>query len=229
MLEGELMRSRAFFSSLCILGALFGPLAVRAEEFSQVSHYSAQMFPRGTVLVDTRVGDVTVEGWDESRVEIEAEKLVRAGSEKKAARRFERIKIELTANDEEVQLKTIFPPRRPWRLFRGATKLSVNYRIRIPSQATLVLKCTDGDVRIRGVDGRQEIRVGYGNVEVNLPSLWRVRSLNASTFLGYVQSNIHGEDGAGFGRKVEFWNPQGEQEVTVRVRFGGVYVYGRRD
>ena len=223
------MRSRAFLSSLCILGALCGPPAVRAGEFSQLSHYSARMFPRGTVLVDTRVGDVTVEGWDESRVEIEAEKVVRASSENKAARRFERIKVELTANDEEIQLKTVFPPRRPWRLFRGATKLSVNYRLRIPAQASLVLKCTDGDVRIRGIDGRQEIRVGYGNVEVNLPSLGRLRSLNASTFLGYVQSNIHGEEGAGVGRKVEFWNPRGEQEVTVRVRFGGVYVYGRRE
>ena len=228
-LEGELMRSRAILSILCILCALCGPAAARAEEFSQTSHYSTPMVPRGTVLVDTRVGDLTVEGWDEPRVEIEAEKVVRAGSEKKAARRLERIRIELTTNDEEVQLKTVFPPRRPWRLFRGATKLSVNYRIRIPASASLVLKCTDGDVRIHGIDGRQEIRVGYGNVEVNLPSLGRLRSLNASTFLGYVQSNIHDEEGAGFGRKVEFWNPRGEQEVKVRVRFGGVYVYGRRE
>jgi hypothetical protein len=223
------MRSRAILPSLFVLCALCGATVGRAEEFRQTSHYSAQMFPRGMVVVDTRVGDVTVEGWKESRVEIEAEKMVRAGSEKNAARRFERIKIELDTNDEQVQLKTVFPPRRPWRLFRGATRLSVNYRIRMPSEASLLLKCTDGDVQIRGIDGRQEIRVGYGNVEVNLPSLWRLRSLNASTFLGYVQSNLQGEEGAGFGRKVEFWNPQGEQEVTVRVRFGGVYVYGRRD
>jgi hypothetical protein len=223
------MRSRALLSSLCILAALLGSIAARADEFTQTSHYSAQIFPRGKVLIDTRVGDVLVEGWDKPRVEIEAEKVVRAGSEKKAAQRFKRIRIELKTNDEEVQLKTIFPPRRPWRLFRGATKLSVNYRLRVPAQASVVLKCTDGDVRIRGINGRQEIRVGYGNVEVNLPSLWRLRSLNASTFLGYVQSNIHGEEGAGFGRRVEFWNPQGEQEVTVRVRFGGVYVYGRSE
>jgi hypothetical protein len=223
------MRSRVILSGLCIVCALCGATPGRAEEYSQASHYSAQIFPRGMVVVDTRVGDVTVEGWDEPRVEIEAEKLVRAGSEKKAARRFERIKIEMSTNDEQVQLRTIYPPRRPWRLFRGATQLSVNYRIRMPSQASLVLKCTDGDVQIRGIDGRQEIRVSYGNVEVNLSSVSRLRSLDASTFLGYVQSNLHGEEGAGFGRKVEFWNPQGEQEVTVRVRFGGVYVYGRRD
>ncbi|MBI1984169.1 MAG: hypothetical protein HYS61_08225 [Acidobacteria bacterium] len=221
-----MMSSRAFLCSFSVLCVLCGPPAIRADEFSQTSYYSAEMVPRGTVQVDTRVGDVTVEGWDESRVEIAAEKVVRAGSERKAARRFERIKIEMTTNDEEVQLRTIFPPRRPWRPFRGATKLSVNYRIRMPAQATFVLKCTDGDVRIRGLVGHQEVRVGYGNVEVNLPSLWRVRSLNASTFLGYVQSNLHGETSAGFGRKVEFRNPQGEQEITVRVRFGGVYVFG---
>ena len=223
------MRSRAILTSLFVLCALCGTTAGRGEEFSQTSHFSAQIFPRGMVVVDTRVGDVTVEGWKESRVEIEAEKVVRAGSEKKATQRFQRIKIELNTNGEQVRLRSVFPPRRPWRLFRGATRLSVNYRIRMPSQASLVLRCTDGDVQIRGIDGRQEIRVGYGSVEINLPSLWRLRSLNASTFLGYVQSNLHGEEGAGFGRRVEFWNPQGEQEVSVRVRFGGVYVYGHRD
>jgi hypothetical protein len=216
---------------LCVLCALIGafPLALcaplRAEEYSQVSHYSAHMFPRGSVYIKARIGDLYVQGWDESRVEVEAEKLVQARSEAQARRRYQQIKIEFTSNDEQVQLRTIFPPRRPWRLFRGATNLSVNYRIRMPARASLTLKCVDGDVRIRGIAGRQDVRVGYGDVEVVVPSLWGLRSLKARSWLGYVQSDLHGEDSAGFGRAVSFWNPSGEQEINVRVRFGGVYVY----
>jgi len=201
------------------------PSVARADEFSQLSRYSAQMFPRGTVVVDTRVGDLTIEGWDQARVEIEAEKVVRATSEAKAKRLYEQIKIELKENDEEVRLRVIFPPRRPWRLFRGATKLSVNFRIRMPVEASLAVRCVDGDLRIRGIAGRQEVRVNYGNVEITVPSLWRLRSLNARTWLGYAESNLHDEGSAGFGRKISFWNPQGEQDITVQVRFGGVYVY----
>jgi len=207
------------------LFAFLLPSVARADEFSQLSRYSAQMFPRGTVVVDTRVGDLTIEGWDQARVEIEAEKVVRATSEAKAKRLYEQIKIELKENDEEVRLRVIFPPRRPWRLFRGATKLSVNFRIRMPVEASLAVRCVDGDLRIRGIAGRQEVRVNYGNVEITVPSLWRLRSLNARTWLGYAESNLHDEGSAGFGRKISFWNPQGEQDITVQVYFGGVYVY----
>lgn len=181
--------------------------------------------------METRIGDVAVEGWDEPRVEIEAEKVVRAGSEAKARKRFEQIKIELDNNDEEVRLRTIYPPRRPWRLFRGATRLSVNFRIRMPREASLVIKCVDGDLRIRGLAGDQDVRLNYGDVEIAVPSVWHLRSLDARAWLGYVQSRLNplDEGAAGFGRRVSFRNAQGEQEILVRVRFGGVSVYSDGD
>jgi hypothetical protein len=43
--------------------------------------------------------------------------------------------------------------------------------------------------------------------------------------LGYVQSNLHGEDKAGFGPRISFWNPSGEQDISVKVRMGGVFVF----
>jgi hypothetical protein len=205
--------------------ALLVPSLARADEFRQLFRYSVQMFPRGTVVLDTRVGDLTVEGWDQGRVEIEAEKVVHAASEAKARKLYDQIKIELKDNEEQLRLRVIFPPRRPWRLFRGATKLSVNLHLRIPAEASLLVKCTDGDLRIRGVVGRQEVRLNYGNVEINVPYVWRLRSLKARTWLGYAQSDLRGEDSAGFGRTVSFWNPQGEQDISVQVRFGGVYIY----
>lgn len=212
-------------SFLCVLGGLLFPAALRADEFSRVSRYSVRLFSYGTLVVDARIGDLRIEGWDEPRVEIEAEKLVRAGSEAKARRLYDQIRIELSGGDKEVRLRTLFPPRRPWRLFRGATKLSVNYRIRMPYDANLVVRCVDGDVRVRGIAGHQQIRVSYGDVEVTVPSLDRLRTLEARTFLGYVQSDIHGEEGAGFGRKVSFRNAEGAQDINVRVRLGGIYVY----
>jgi hypothetical protein len=212
-------------SSTLLIGAFFSPASARADEYSQVTHYTAGLFPRGTLYIDTRIGNIRVEGWDETGVEIEAEKVVQAGSEAKALRLFRQIRIELKEDGEEVFLRTIYPSRRPWRLFRGATKLSANFRIRMPHEASLTLRCIDGDVTIRGVGGRQDVRVGYGDVEVTVPSVDRLRLLSARSFLGYAQSDLNGENSAGFGRRVSFWNPQGEQEIRVRVRMGGVFVY----
>ena len=209
-----------------VLSALVSSTVARAGEYSQISHYKAGLFWRGTLYVETRIGDVKIEGWDKPDVEIEAEKVVQAGSEAGARQLFDQIKIQLTENGEEVFLRTLYPPRRPWRLFRGATKLSVNLRIRMPYEAKLSLKCVDGDVRIRGIAGNQRIRVSYGDVEVSIPSVDRLHSLDARSFLGYVQSDLHGEDSAGWGRGVSYFNTDGQQDIHVRVRMGGVYVYG---
>jgi len=211
---------------ICVFCGFVAPSGARAGEFSQVSHFKAGLFWRGTLYVETRIGDVKVEGWDKPDVEIEAEKVVQAGSEANARRLFDQIKIQLTENGEEVFLRTLYPPRRPWRLFRGATKLSVNFRIRMPYEAKLTLKCVDGDVRVHGIVGNQRIRVSYGDVEVSVPSVDRLHSLDARSFLGYVQSDLHGEDSAGWGRQVSFFNTDGAQDISVRVRMGGVYVYG---
>ena len=212
---------------LCLIGAwlFLAPFSLLADEFSKTLHYSVRMFSFGTLTVDTRMGNLQVEGWDEPRLEIEAEKVVEAKNEPRAQPLYDLVQVVVEGKDKQVQLRTLYPPRRLWRPFRGESKLSVNFRIRMPFDANLVLKCVDGDVRVNGLVGMQEIRVNYGDVEITVPSIYRLRSLNARSVLGYVQSDLHGEDSAGFGQKIVFWNSGGDQDILVRVRMGGVYVY----
>ena len=213
-----------FLCLLCLLGG-----SARADECSRVYRYSVRMFSNGLLTINTRVGNIHVEGWDEPRIEVEAEKIVYAKTEKAAAPLFERLQIKLEGRDNRVALCTLYPPRRLWRPFRGESRLSVNYRISMPFDANLSLKCVDGDVSISGMVGTQFVRVNYGNVEITVPEVNRLRFLSARSFLGYVQSNLHGEESAGFARTVSFWNPQGDQDIRVRVRLGGIYVYQGQD
>ncbi len=207
----------------CLLWGWCG--AARADEFSQTSRYSVRMFSFGLLTVDTRMGDIHVEGWDEPRLEIEAEKVVRAKDKEAAKPLYELLHVILEGQDKRVVLRTVYPPRRMWRPFRGEARLSVNYRIRMPFDANLSLKCVDGDIYIRGLQGKQQILVNYGDVEIDVPSLDHLRSLRAHAFLGYVQSDLHGEDKGGFGPGINYWNPTGEQDIYVKVRMGGVFVY----
>ena len=213
--------------SLGVLGALLfcvqAPL--RADEFSKTSHYSLRMFSFGTLTIEARMGNVQIDGWDEPRLEIDAEKVVEAGNQKKAEPLYDRVQVVLTGQDKQVLLRTLYPARRLWRPFRGESKLSVNFRIHMPFDANLTMKCVDGDVRVSGLIGRQVINVSYGDVEINVPSIYRLHSLNARSILGYVQSDLHGEDSAGWGRRIMFWNSGGDQDIKIRVRMGGVYVY----
>ena len=218
-------RSRAVARACLLCAVLLLPSFLCADEFSKTSHLSARMFSFGTLTIDTRMGNIQVDGWDEPRLEIEAEKVVEAGNQKKAEPLYDQVQVVLSGKDKQVLLRTLYPARRLWRPFRDESKLSVNFRIHMPFDANLAMKCVDGDVRVTGLVGKQEISVNYGDVEINVPSIYRLRSLNARSILGYVQSDLHGEDSAGWGRRIMFWNSSGDQDIKVRIRMGGVYVY----
>src|SRR2546426_6263892 len=187
------LRPRAFpftlltLSFFCLL--VLSPASVRADEFTHTSRHAARLFSYGMLIIDTRMGDVRIEGWDEPRVEVEAEKNVRAGFERKAQPLFDLIRIELAGQDKEVRLRTIYPGRSLRRPFRGESKRSVDLRIKMPYDANLTLKCVDGDVRVMGLVGREHLRVNYGDVEINVPDVYRLRSLDAHTWIGSVQTD----------------------------------------
>ena len=212
------------------LSVAFAP-ALRAEEFSQVSHQSARLFSSGTLVIDSRVGDLHIDGWDEPRVEIEVEKVVRTSTEAKAKPLYALIQVRLEGGDKEVRLTTIYPSRKLWRPFRDESRLSINLRIRMPFDSNLKLKCVDGDVRIAGITGREELRVNYGDVEIDVPHVYDLRSLQAHAWLGYIQSDLSGlgQDSAGLRQKIWFWNAGGKQDISVQVRMGGVFIYREGD
>jgi hypothetical protein len=207
---------------------LLAPLSLRADEYSKTQHYSVRMFSYGTLTIDARTGDIDVQGWDDPRLSIDAEKVVRAGSEKKAEKWYGKVQVHVEGRDHQIQLSTVYPTRRPWRPFRDESKLSVNFTIKMPYDANLKLKCVDGDVTVSGLTGAEILKVNYGDVEIDVPNAYGVRLLEAHSWLGYVQSDLHGlpEDGAGFGKALSFSNLQGSQVIIVRVRMGGVFIYG---
>jgi hypothetical protein len=215
-------------TSLLILIALgsAAPIAF-ADEFSKTVHLSVRMFSTGTLFIDTRTGDLQIEGWDEPRLDVEAEKVVRAGSETTAKPLYDVVQIGFNGQDKQIHLSTRYPTRRLWRPFRGESKYSVNFRIKMPYDANLSIKCVNGDVRVFGITGRQQLNVNYGDVEINVPDVYQLQSLDARAWLGYVQSDLQGmdQDSAGFAQGLAFWNPNGKQQIRVRVRMGGVWVY----
>ncbi len=76
--------------TLAFLFLLWGGCgAARADEFSQINHYAVRMFSYGLLAIDSRTGDIHIEGWDNPRLEIEAEKVVRAKSKEAAKPLYE--------------------------------------------------------------------------------------------------------------------------------------------
>ncbi|TAM83662.1 MAG: hypothetical protein EPN47_06010 [Acidobacteria bacterium] len=208
---------------------VFFALPARADEFRQTSHYNRRLFSSATFTMEVRTGDIYITGWDDPHVEIEAEKVVHASSREAAEQQYQRIQVLLDGQDEMLHLYTLYPPRRPWRPFHGESNLSVDFHIHMPYDCNLVIKCVDGDVTVRGVAGQETITVNYGQVEIDVPSVGRLRSVRAKTWLGNVQSDLHGENDAGFSKKVLFWNATGTQDISLKVHMGGIYIFSGED
>lgn len=227
----RLARMWRLFAALWVLSVLVPCTSVRADEFHQNQRYSVRMFSFATLTLDTRMGDLDIEGWDNPRLTVDAEKDVRASSEKKAEKLYGLIQVHVQGHDHKIKITTAYPKRRLWRPFRDESKLSVNFTIKMPYDANLRLKCVDGDVTVSGIVGEEVLQVNYGDVEIDVPSVYGLRLLEAHSWLGYVQSDLHGimQDGAGFSKSVSFSNFFGQQVIVVRVRMGGVFVYGDQD
>lgn len=223
-----LWRIIALAAATAFLILAFSPAALQADEFHKTERYSVRMFSFGTLTINTRMGDLDIQGWDDPRLSVEAEKVVRAGSRKKAAMLYGRVKVRLEGRDHHIKLSTIYPRRKLWRPFRDESKLSINFTIHMPYDSNLRLKCVDGDVTVSMITGLVALNVNYGDVEVDVPDVYALRLLDAHTWLGYVQSDLHGmaEDSAGFGRSLSFNNLHGKQVIVVHVRMGGVFIYG---
>jgi hypothetical protein len=210
---------------------LLNPPGLLSDEYSKVQHYSVRMFSYGTLTLVTRTGDIDIEGWDNPRLSIRAEKVVRASSEKKAEKLYGRVQVQVQGRDHQIRISTLYPKRRPWRPFRDESQLSVNFTIKMPYDTNLKLRCVDGDVTVGGLTGAEILLVNYGDVEVDVPDVYGVRLFQAHSWLGYVQSDLQGmpEDGAGFGKTLSFSQLRGSQVIIVRVRMGGVFVYGEQE
>ena len=76
--SGTWRLSRTLTAGFTLLLMALSCSAMKADEFSQESHYAVRLFSVGSLTVDTRVGDIDITGWDEPRVQIDAEKVVRA-------------------------------------------------------------------------------------------------------------------------------------------------------
>ncbi|MGH9407574.1 MAG: hypothetical protein ACRD3D_17270 [Terriglobia bacterium] len=202
--------------------------SLRADDFRKTERYSVRMFSYGLLTIETRIGDIEVSGWDNPRLSVEAEKVVTAGSRRKAERLCRRVQVLLQGKDHKITLSTVYPSRRPWRPFRGESRLTVNLTVKMPYDANLRVKCVDGDLTVSGITGGVYLNDNYGDVEVDVPNVYNLRVLDAHSWLGYVQSDLHGmtQQDEGFGRTIDFRNPNGSQIIVVRVRMGGVWVYG---
>jgi hypothetical protein len=131
----------------------------------------------GKVEIRNISGDVEVKTWDRDEVKIDALKTSRASSTEKAKENAAKVKIEVTRENGVLKIGTIYPKPSIKNL-----NVSVDYKVMIPSQATINAKSVSGDVRLEKIGGKATADTTSGNVTV----MGAENGANAETVSGDV-------------------------------------------
>lgn len=180
-------RALASIACTCLLVPLFASTSLYAQApssdrgvdlsgFQTSTRAVDKTYPVGEapeVFVSNRFGAIRVVAWDNPLVRVTAQ--IEAGAENPVqAQRFAQA-IEIAGNHigDRVEIRTVYPTVEEG----SKVGYSVDLEISVPTNTTLVLENTFGDITVRGLDGEVSIDSRYGFVELHdLKAPVRVRA-----------------------------------------------------
>jgi hypothetical protein len=129
----------------------------------------------GSVSVENTNGSITVEGWDQEKVDILAVKTAHGYDDRDAEENLKRLEVIFESSGNDLKIETRYPHRMG---FGGG----VQYTLRVPRKFGLDLRSTNGHVQASDVQGR--IRLGTTNGSIKAENIGG--SLNGSTTNGKI-------------------------------------------
>jgi DUF4097 and DUF4098 domain-containing protein YvlB len=137
----------------------------------------------GTVSIENASGDIDVETWDGSTVSVVAHK------EASSADDLARLSVVATASGGDVTIKTVYP--------RNCTDCDVEYDVKIPRGATLVVDDSSGNIKVTGLGAPARLHAASGDIRVQRAG----GSVTAETENGTITVNgavsFHGKTASG--------------------------------
>ena len=212
------------------------PLAAKApeREVQVTTTDHAELAPGGTVRISGSYGELDVEGWDQAQVEVTATRVVwrsdRPHAIEQAKQLLGRVTVKAERNAaDEVAIVTTLPPRNLiTRPLRDRTEIDLEYAIKVPRNAHLVIHHTSGDVRLEGVTAAIEATVHAGDIELRLPES-NPYSIDAKCRIGGVYSDFAGEHHTRWrvGENFEDKAAASAPRAYLRVDAGGIQILKR--
>jgi hypothetical protein len=151
----------------------------------------------GTIHLNHSYGDLSVEGWDRTEVEITVIKtpddLYDAKHGAEATKRAERVKVTAERrSDTDLDISTAVLHHSRWpHPFAPRGGVDVEYRIHVPSNSKLVIHHGRGTVLVNNVTSDIEASGHSGDIVLLLPQTEEY-SIDAKTKIGTVSSDFEG-------------------------------------
>jgi hypothetical protein len=198
----------------------------------QVTHTERMDFPSAGVLrMQKSTGELTIDGWDRPDMEITTIKSTKSyhpHDRAAAVKSLDRIRLLTERKGDELTITTEFPKHvLPLRLLRGVSDFEMQYVIKVPRNARLIIEHDSGNVHIDDVAGDVQVKNGMGQITMHLPQDGHY-AFDAKTGLGAIDSDFAGPEHAryfDFGHSyVSEGPPAGAQKLYARMGVGDITI-----
>ncbi len=150
-----------------------GALAVQVQEIQEETFGLTE---EGSISVENIAGDIVIYAWDQGQVKMVATKSAKAVTKKRAEELIEAIEIDVSADEDEIDINTEFPW---WKRFDPTSSVKVDYELWVPLSAKAGAQSVSGSIEImernndvwaKSVSGTIEIERIMGDVGVETTS-----------------------------------------------------------
>ena len=167
------------------------PGAVRSAEAVEVRRVSERLIPfapGGEVKIGDKNGRLVVEAWPRNEVRVQVTRVVRAEGATKAEELMKHLTSDVEVRKDRIDIESRFPKRTEsigiWDILgRKVASLQINYYVQVPKETSLVLETSNGEVRVRGTNGRIASTTTNGDI--------RVEEIKGNVVLATTNGEVH--------------------------------------
>ena len=198
----------------------------------QVSHTDRLNLPAGgTLHLRHSFGELGIEGWDRPEVEITVVKSTRdyypSAESPKGMAELERVHISSAVEGKDVVVTTgsphrAFPPSLPW----AEPAIDVEYRIKAPMDAAVVVEHGAGEVHFYNLSGDIHAEVRNGGITLDLPAASNY-AMGADSHWGTVISGFPGSLHRRFwvvGHRFTRTSTDGAHKLVLKAGYGDIVI-----
>jgi hypothetical protein len=184
----------------------------------------------GEILIQGSFGELELEGWDRSEVEITIRKGTRKKypleEQEKALRFLNSVEVIATGQSaNHLVISTSFPDRSLFtRPLRGKSNIDLSYKIKAPRTVKVAIEHDTGEVNIRNISGDIKVTARIGQISLRVPRDENY-TINASVRLGEVESDFRGHSGRKFlSERFVSDESRGMRNIYARVGIGQINI-----
>lgn len=222
----------------CLLVAADQPRPAGPKQKVQVSRTEHIDFPSGgTLRFEHSVGVLTVTASDQPGVEMTTTKSTAteldARDHEKGIHLLDKVKVAAERHGNEVVIATTFPGHRPFAApypVSGQTNFDLEYDIKAPANARIIVEHTLGEVNIDGLVGDIQVTLAKGGIMLHLPEEEKY-AIHAKSDFGTVNSDFPGEVkrmGWFLGHRSVDENSAAQHKLNLKVAFGDIVIVKTR-